>query len=203
MSLSVSITFEFQKNDEQNDTITMHRTGDAYMCPVAAWAAVVQQILSYPGTGPTTTVNTMYDPETKEFSYLIINDLRNRLHAAVIVIGKDKLGIKQAEDIGTHLDRSGSAMDMYLAHLTAYTIMMIGWWSSNAFFRYIRKQVEMFIHNVSIRMLANEHFSTTPDYNPSISCQDLLICNNPNSFATSMNVVQGSSTCNAAFCMHT
>eukprot|EP00978_Attheya_sp_CCMP212_P040904 scaffold228306_cov32-Attheya_sp.AAC.1 len=70
MSLSVSITFEFQKNDERNDTVTMHQTGDAYMCPVVAWAAVVQRILSYPGTGPETTVNTMYDPETKKFSYL-------------------------------------------------------------------------------------------------------------------------------------
>eukprot|EP00978_Attheya_sp_CCMP212_P004474 scaffold9753_cov35-Attheya_sp.AAC.2 len=109
MSLSVSITFEFQKNDKRNDTVTMHRAGDAYMCPVVAWAAVVQRILSYPGTRPETTVNTMYDPKTKRFSYLTSDDLRIRLRAAIVVIGEDKLGIK-AEDIGTHSVRSGSAM---------------------------------------------------------------------------------------------
>eukprot|EP00978_Attheya_sp_CCMP212_P022212 scaffold65998_cov58-Attheya_sp.AAC.2 len=48
MSLSVSITFEFQKNDERNDTVTMHQTGDHFMCPVVVWAAVVQCILWYP-----------------------------------------------------------------------------------------------------------------------------------------------------------
>eukprot|EP00978_Attheya_sp_CCMP212_P036827 scaffold169849_cov31-Attheya_sp.AAC.1 len=135
MSLSVSITFEFQKNDERNNTVTMHRTGDAYMCPVVAWAAVVQRILSYPGTGPETTVNTMYNSETKKFSYLTSDNLRIRLRAAVVVIGEDKLGIK-AEDIGTHSVRSGSVMAMYLAqHVAVYTIMMIGRWSSDAFLR--------------------------------------------------------------------
>jgi len=79
MALSVSITFEFQKNDERNDTVTMHRTGDSYMCPVVAWAAVIQRILSYPGTGPTTTVNTMYDPDTGTFSYLTSDDLQIHL----------------------------------------------------------------------------------------------------------------------------
>ena len=199
MALSVSITFEFQKNDERNDTVTMHRTGDSYMCPVVAWAAVIQRILSYPGTGPTTTVNTMYDPDTGTFSYLTSDDLRIRLRAAVIVIGEDKLGIK-AEDIGTHSVRSGSAMAMYLAHVAVYTIMMIGRWSSDAFLRYIRKQVEIFSHNVSVRMLANEHFFTTPDYNPSMSRQDPLIINNPASFSTAPSSSNGSSR--AAFSMH-
>jgi hypothetical protein len=48
MSRSISITFEFQKNDERNDIVTMHRTGDHLMFPIVAWAAVVQHVLSYP-----------------------------------------------------------------------------------------------------------------------------------------------------------
>eukprot|EP00978_Attheya_sp_CCMP212_P019781 scaffold55737_cov58-Attheya_sp.AAC.5 len=188
MSLSVSITFEFQKNDERDDTVTMHRTGGSYMCPVVAWATVVQQILSYPGTGPKTTVNTMYDPGTKKFSYLTSDDLQIRLvSAAVVVIGEDKLGIK-AIGIGTHSFRSGSAMAMYLAHVAVYTIMIIGRWSSDAFLCYIlQKQVEMFSHNVSIHMLANKKFFMMPDYDPSISRQDPLISNKPARFATLMN----------------
>eukprot|EP00978_Attheya_sp_CCMP212_P002393 scaffold4891_cov28-Attheya_sp.AAC.3 len=49
----------------------------------------------------------------------------------------------------------------------------------------------MFSHNVSICMLANEHFFTMPDYNPSMSRQDLLIIKNPNSFMTATNVAPG------------
>jgi hypothetical protein len=109
-----------------------------------------------------------------------------------VVICKDKLDIK-AEDIGTRSVRSGSVMTVYLAHVAAYTIIIIGRWSSDVFIHYIRKQVKMFSHNVSIRMLANEHFFMKPDYNPSISRQDLLICNKPAGFATLMNMVQGSS----------
>jgi hypothetical protein len=38
---SISITFEFQKNNKQDVTITMHWTGDATMCPVIAWASII------------------------------------------------------------------------------------------------------------------------------------------------------------------
>jgi hypothetical protein len=183
MSMSVSITFEFQKNDERDDTVTMHRTGDSYMCPVVSWAAVVQRILSYPGCGPESPVNTLYCSLTLKFSFLSSDDMRIRLRAAVVVVGEAKLGFT-ADEVGTHSLRSGAAMSMYLAHVAVYTIMIIRRWSSDAFLRYIRKQVEMFSHNVSIRMLANEHFFTTPDYSPSISRHDPLLTNNPASFST-------------------
>jgi len=38
---SISITFEFQKNNKRDVTITMHWTGDAAMCPVIAWASII------------------------------------------------------------------------------------------------------------------------------------------------------------------
>ena len=38
---STLITFEYQKNDERDVTIMMHRTGDSTLCPVIAWASIV------------------------------------------------------------------------------------------------------------------------------------------------------------------
>ena len=67
------------------------------------------------------------------------------LQAAVSALGSDQLGFT-ADEIGTHSLRSGAAMQMYLGEIPVYTIMLIGRWSSDAFLRYIRKQVEQFSH---------------------------------------------------------
>jgi hypothetical protein len=64
----------------------------------------------------------------------------NALRDVVGAIGEARLGIAKHE-LGTHLLRSGAAMAMYLGECPVYTIMLIGRWSSNAFLRYIRKQV--------------------------------------------------------------
>ena len=55
-----------------------------------------------------------------------------------------------------HSIRLGAAMAMYLEEFPVYVIMMTGRWSSDAFLRFIRKQVEQFSHNVSSRMLRFE-----------------------------------------------
>ena len=44
-------------------------------------------------------------------------------------------------------------MEMYMAGVPVYTIMLIGRWLSNAFLRYIRKQVEQFSRHVAKKML--------------------------------------------------
>ncbi len=49
-------------------------------------------------------------------------------------------------------------MAMYLGKCPVYTVMLIGRWSSDAFLRYIQKQVMEFSHNVSKKMLK---FQTT------------------------------------------
>ena len=74
------------------------------------------------------------------------------LRDAVVAVGEDSLGLK-AHQVGTHSIRSGSAMQMYLGKCPVYTIMLIGRWSSNAFLRYICKQIKQFSHNVSKRMI--------------------------------------------------
>ena len=49
-------------------------------------------------------------------------------------------------------------MEMYLAGVPVYTIMLIGRWLSNAFLRYIRKQVEQFLCHVAKQMLIFRSF---------------------------------------------
>jgi len=57
-------------------------------------------------------------------------------------------------------------MEMYLGEIPVYTIMLIGRWSSDAFLRYIRKQVEQFSRNVSKKMLTFRSSRHIPDIAP-------------------------------------
>ena len=95
-------------------------------------------------------------------------------------IGEEKFGFKSSE-IRTHSIRSGAAMAMFLDEMTVYTIMMIGCWSSDAFLKYIRKQVEQFSHNVAQRMIKNRHI---PDIEPRVSHLDSRQRNHPGNAKT-------------------
>ena len=181
LSDTITITFEFQKSDERHESVTMHRSGDPVLCPVRAWASVARRVLSYPGTDETSTVNTILLNDT--ISTISSSTVRTKLRSAVDDIGVDKLGFT-GKDIGTHSIRSGAAMAMYLAEVPTFSIMMIGRWSSDAFLKYIRKQVEQFSHNVSSRMLRNESYFTTPDFQPVVSRHDTRMPNDPRNFAT-------------------
>jgi hypothetical protein len=156
----ISKTFERQKKDERNDTVTQMASRDAILCPVRLDAALVRRIRKYPGASDDTPISAVWRNDRIEqvTSWEMVEALR----AAVIAIGEDVLGIK-ASEVGTHSIRSGGAMAMYLGECPVYTIMMIGRWSSDAFLRYIRKQVEQFSHNVSTRMLKFETHRHIPE----------------------------------------
>jgi len=65
----VSITFEFQKRDTKNDTITQHRSGDSLLCPVQIWAKIVTRIRSYINSSPFDTVNTYRYPDNNKIGF--------------------------------------------------------------------------------------------------------------------------------------
>ena len=52
---------------------------------------------------------------------------------------------------------------MVLAGTPVYTIMLMGRWSSDAFMRYIRKQVLSLSHGIAMK-LTFEEFYTVPDF---------------------------------------
>ena len=67
------------------------------------------------------------------------------------------------KDVGLHSNRSSSAMAMYLNGVPVYTIMLLGRWSSDAFLRYIRKQVTEFSNNVACKMIKSKKYHHVPD----------------------------------------
>jgi hypothetical protein len=157
---SVSITFEQQKRDSKNDIITHHRSKDKLLCPVKIWCKIIRRLLSYTSSNQDTPVNTFLLP-TGKLHYFTGQEVLKRLRIATEAIGPDTLGFT-ADQIGLHSARSGAAMAMYLAGIPVFTIMLLGRWSSDAFLRYIRKQVKEFSTGVSQRMITHEDFFTIP-----------------------------------------
>jgi hypothetical protein len=66
----ISVTFELQKRDTKNDVITQHCSGDAILCPVRTWAAIVKHINSYSGSSSSDTVNTFCFQDGKKPFFL-------------------------------------------------------------------------------------------------------------------------------------
>jgi hypothetical protein len=159
----VSTTFRKQKKDEKDDTVTQMATGDRFFCPVRMKAALVRRIWSYPGANWETKVSAFW--HNNKIEHITSADMINALNAACESYGWERLNLEKG-DIGTHSIRSGAAMAMYLGDVPVYSIMMIGRWSSDAFLRYIRKQVEQFTHNVSRRMIIHQYFRHIPQANP-------------------------------------
>ena len=181
----VAVTFEFQKKDEKNDTVTQHCTHDVTLNPTRAWATLVRRIRSYPGATDDTPVSAVW--RNGRMEHITSKEMVKALRAAVVAVGEEKLGFKK-EDIGTHSIRSGAAMSMALDQLPAYSIMMIGRWSSDAFLRYIRKEVDMFTNNVSNRMLKHEFFMHTSGLEPRVSHHDPRQRNHRDNAETRRNI---------------
>jgi hypothetical protein len=182
---SVSITFEQQKREKKNNTVTQQESGDSVLCPVQLAAGIVQLVRDYPGTTDHTTISTyMTNGKTLQImSEQVIITLRN----AVGAIGKDSLGIAK-DKISTHSICLGLAMAMYLGESPVYTIMLIGHWSSGAFLHYIRKQVMEFSHNVSRKMLSFQNYQHLPNFEHQIPENNTRQRNNPNNTKTRQNV---------------
>ncbi len=134
----ICISFEMQKREEKDDTVTQMASGHITLCPVRAAAAIVCRIRCYPGANNDTPISTFWKYDRIE--HINSKQISNALQDAVSAIGEDVLHIAEHE-IGTHSIRSGAAMAMFFGGYPVFLIMMIGRWSSNAFLRYIRKQV--------------------------------------------------------------
>jgi hypothetical protein len=186
----VSITFEDQKNGERMETVTQFRTGHNIMCPVVQSAALLKRLGKSKNTTDSTQINN-FETEARRIAQVTDVDMRKSLRAAVFDIGEKKLGIKQ-EEIGTHSLRSGAAMAMHLAEVPVYTIMIMGRWSSDAFLRYIRKQVAQFSQNIAKRMYTTTSFIHVPALE-SVDPLDPRTRNHPNNAQTGSNLGGGQS----------
>jgi hypothetical protein len=157
---AVALTFAYQKNDERDETVTQSATGHAYLCPVKVAARIVKRMQRW-GLNETSYIYTYVGHSGVKFD-LTSTDALKFLRDYVKSIDFTSLGLKSEKDIGLHSIRSSAAMAMYLNHVPVYTIMLLGRWSSDAFLRYIRKQVEQFSAGVSARMISTGQFHHVP-----------------------------------------
>ena len=167
------------------DTVNHRASGDDVLCPVRQWAQLVQRIRRYPGSSDETPVSAVWRRDRIE--HITSSELVTALRGAVAAIGEDVLGIKCSE-VGSKSIRSGAAMSMYLGECPVFVIMMIGRWSSDAFLRYIRKQVEQFSHNVSCRMLRFELHRHLSEPTPRTHRLDPRQRNHPDNAETRINI---------------
>ena len=157
---SISITFEFQKNDKRQETVTQEKSNDPLLCPVRSAASIIMFIVRIPGASPTTSINSF---RSDDGSVILVSSsmILATLRAAADSMGEDVLGFASSE-IGCHSIRSACAMALFLAGYAEFTIMLIGRWRSYSFLRYIRKQIQQFYSGISSHMIQQEHFFTIP-----------------------------------------
>ena len=138
--------------------VTQHRSHHS-LCPVIAYASLTHRILNYKNTSLNTSINTVLIGD--KLSEITSTDILHKLRQTVRLIGLDDLGFHPHE-IGTYSIRSSTAMQLFLAKIPTYTIMLLGRWSSDAFLRYLRRQVLEFSRGLSEVMTEND-FYTIPE----------------------------------------
>jgi hypothetical protein len=57
---TISITFEFQKKDTKNDTITQNKSTNTLLFPVKIWSRIIKCLINQKETNQNTTVNIYY-----------------------------------------------------------------------------------------------------------------------------------------------
>ena len=85
----------------------------------------------------------------------------NSLRAGTLSFGEEILGFSHKE-VDTQSIRSGFAKEIYLAKVYPETIMLMRFWASSAFLRYIRIQVRDISKGISTLMTNNHAFYTIP-----------------------------------------
>jgi hypothetical protein len=152
---TITITFEYQKRDKRNNTVTQWRTGDSTYCPVVVSAAVVRRLEAM-GASKSDFIYKFKgdDGRTRDFDSATALWMLRGFISSVDFKG---LGLNPKR-IRLHSLQLLAAMAMYLNGVPVYTIMLLGCWSSDAFLRYIRKQVESFGSGVLSKMIVTSRF---------------------------------------------
>ena len=137
------------------ESITQHRTNTDF-CPVITYTSLVQRILFYKTGSMNSTINTVSigDRPTLITSIMVLQQIR----PAVSGLGADDLGFLPNE-VGTHSIRSSTAIQLFLNRIPTYQIMLLGRWSSDAFLRYIRRQVQEISEGLSQSIVKKEFFT--------------------------------------------
>jgi len=140
---TVSITFEFQNNENKMVTVSQPRSGKA-LCPVTIWTKIVKQVLTYKKCSENTSINVVRIAGKNHY----IKATETFTHISHTVNNMEGLGFK-GKHVGNHSICSSLAIALYLAKRPVSTIMLSDRWCSDAFILYIRRQVQEFSSGVS------------------------------------------------------
>jgi hypothetical protein len=180
----------FNKNnrDISSNINSLSKSGDKLgsgeMCPVRAAAEVIKRLYSYNNPNEKIKDIPINFIKLGSTSYTIPSSLfLLKIRMAVKQLGYEKLGL-HPEECGTHSNRLGGAMGMFLVGTTVFTIMLMGRWSSDPFMRYLRKQVLSLSHGIANKMLTFEEFYTVPDFVHTAADGDLRNRSNTNLAST-------------------
>ena len=185
---TVSITFVNQKNENNYETVTQHSNTHPTQNPVAIWASIYNRVINIPGASPSSNINIFFNQSTKQVESITADQIRVSLQWAAAELGYERLGY-HSHEVGCHSIRSGAAMAMYLNKVPTFTIMLQGRWCSDAFLRYIRKQVKEFSAGVSAAMVKNDmyEFYNVPDCLEHLQDEDPRTPGNSASLTSSYN----------------
>jgi hypothetical protein len=147
--------------EKVEDQILQFHTNDIELCPVKHWSYNIQRLCSYPNYDPTWPVYYYFDANTNKTSHISSHEIIIDIRASVDAIGEKILGFT-SKDVGTHSNCEAFAMMHYLAGTPVFTLMLLGRWMSDAFLRYIEKQVKEFSIGASDRMLTCNTFYNLP-----------------------------------------
>jgi len=174
-----------RKRDDRDESVNPMATGHPVFCPVKVGAAIIQHMQAMDADDDTFLHTYVRDRDGKR-GELTSGEALVMLRNFVRTIDFEALGL-HPDDVGLHSLRASAAMVMYLNGVPVYTIMLLGRWSSDAFLRYIRKQIEEFGHDVSRKMIQNPRFHHIPDPDRN----DPRSRRNPFSFTANMGMGSG------------
>jgi len=189
---TIAITFEYQKRDERNNTVTQWRTGNRTYCPVVVSAAVVRRLEAM-GASESDFIYKFKGDNGRSRAFDSATALR-MLRGFISSVDFKGLGL-DPKRIGIHSLCLLAAMAMYLNGVPVYTIMLLGHWSSDACLRYIRKQVESG-SGVSSKMIVTSRFLHVSH---SANLEDPRTSRNPASFTANMGMGSGGNINRNAF----
>ena len=98
----VNINFEYQNNDDRNESVIMYISNHQHFWPAPLWAKIGTWVWSYQGTDPPKKrqVNTFVDTKGK-ISAITSTVFWSKLLVAVQILGKGQLGFGPME-MGAH-----------------------------------------------------------------------------------------------------
>ncbi|KAL7502843.1 hypothetical protein ACHAXN_001134, partial [Cyclotella atomus] len=137
------------KNGQIEDQIAQWHTNDKKLDPVKHWADTITRLQSYPNYDPNWPVYYCFDKLTNKASKILSKEIFDDIKAAVDAIGPIIVLGFTSKEVGTHSNRAGFAMMSYIGKIPVYTNMLHGKWRSDAFLRYIEKQVKEFSKGMS------------------------------------------------------